>query len=59
MGGQGDGYRTVIACSSCGALYAAQEASDGHLHRIGGKNECSCGETDFVEVDSETVFDED
>lgn len=52
-------YRTVIICSSCRNLYAAEEALDGTLYRIGGRNECSCGETEFVEVDSETVFEED
>lgn len=54
-----DEYRTVIVCSSCGNLYAAKAGSDGTLHRIGGRKACICGETEFVEVDSEAVFDED
>ena len=59
MSEEEDGYRTVIVCTSCENLYAAQEGSDGTLHRIGGRKACSCGETEFVEVDSDAVFEND
>ncbi|WP_049922292.1 hypothetical protein [Halopiger djelfimassiliensis] len=44
-------HRTIAACTSCGALYAALEVSDGSYLPIGRRDGCQCGGTAFDPVE--------
>ncbi len=44
---EGDSERTVVSCSSCGSVYAAEKWSDGTIQPIGKRTGCECGSEDL------------
>ena len=58
----GESERTVVTCSSCGSVYAAERWSDGTIQPIGKRTGCDCGSEKFYVVedsDSPVLQDEE
>ncbi|MFC6716401.1 hypothetical protein ACFQGT_19920 [Natrialbaceae archaeon GCM10025810] len=59
---EGESVRTVVSCSSCGSVYAAEKWPDGTVQPIGKRTGCDCGSNEFhvvEESDSAVIRDEE
>ncbi|MDJ1431350.1 hypothetical protein [Halostagnicola sp. A-GB9-2] len=47
--------KVAAVCTSCGEIYAAEQASDGEVRPIGRKDGCRCGVGTFEAIGTEAA----